>query len=168
MFLLKIGILYQTVTGNTEIIAKKIAESLSEHDIILCDVTQETIPQADFYFIGFGVRNYNCSMRMIDVFEQLSNTTYALFLTCGLYPSEKYKQALYNAIEAWLPDNSVCQGVYVCQAPVPPEVQIEIINKSPHSRDLFIDMFANGENHPDEEDFTTLRKFVNQTLVGIS
>ena len=92
---MKYAVIYQSKSGNTRLIAEKIYGALNTEDKTIVDIdTEQDIPAADVYLIGFGIHGYSCSMDISDVFEQITGGKYAVFVTCGYVPTEQYKEKL--------------------------------------------------------------------------
>lgn len=157
---MRIAIFYQSKSGNTKAIAEEIYDCLYGEEVTLHDIDKTTvIPKADIYFVGFGVHNYNCSMGVVDFFEELDRPNLALFMTSGLLPTEKYKDKISENVKVWLPDECNLIASYMCQGKTEAQVQEIIISKYKEAEDELIKMFEEGANHPNYEDISNARKF---------
>jgi len=163
VFYVKIAVVYESKTGNTQELAEEIYNYL-EDEKILCNIDEDDFPQADFYFIGFGIRNQNCSLNMTEILEKIEDAGYALFITCGFSATEKYKERILRNISAWLPDDAEYVGSFLCQGKVDEDVQEQIVNKMLESEEILYEMFNNGWSHPDETDKINLCNFVDDSL----
>lgn len=89
---------------------------------------------------------------MVNYMEEIQDAKYALFMTCGYTPSEKYKQKLMKNLDIWLPENSKLLGTYLCQGKVN-DLQISVMTNKMQERSQELRyMFEQGESHPDESD----------------
>lgn len=89
---MKYAVIYTSETGNTEELAKNIFVSLPGNDKKIINAAEMTeLPEAECYFIGFPIKNRTCGIEILDILEQLDNVKIALFATCGMPASEKYK-----------------------------------------------------------------------------
>ncbi|MCD8020197.1 MAG: flavodoxin family protein [Clostridiales bacterium] len=159
---MRYAVIYQSASGNTELIAEQIFQTIDSTDKILCDLNHmDTLPEADMYFLGFGIRYNSCSLKMLDLFEKLEdlNVKYAIFATCGFLPNERYKEKLKDNLDVWLPDTSECIDMFLCQGKVEPAQQDALINQIPVDEEKIRHMFQMGETHPDEEDFEKAEEF---------
>jgi len=165
---MKVAVVYQSKSGNIRILAEELYDSLQgvEKEIIDIDET-DYIPDADFYFIGFGIRNNSCGMDIAELFENMQDIRYALFLNCGFLPTERYKEKLLNNMDVWLPEGSELVDTFLCQGRMEKHEQDIMISKIPQSEMQLRDMFAEGSTHPDEEDLSSLRFFVSEILDSI-
>lgn len=69
--LMKTVVVYQSKSGNTRLMAEEIYEYLGDMDKDIIDIdTDNDIPEADLYFVGFGVHNNNCSMDIVDLLNE--------------------------------------------------------------------------------------------------
>lgn len=160
---MKYAVIYESRSGNTKKVAETIFEALQTEDKVMVDVHYETtIPQADFYFIGFGIRSGNCSITMVDVFEKLEGADYALFMTCGLVPSEKYEEKLLKSMNVWLPEEGKLIGTYLCQGKVEEMQQIAMKHKLFSKHEEMDAMFAQAALHPDEADLQDAAGFAQE------
>jgi len=162
---MRYAILYSSATGNTEYLAEKLYDYLSEYDIKLCNIDKcSEIPTADFYFVGFGIHNGNCSMAVVDAMEQISGAPYALFVTCGFIPTESYKEMLCQKLSVWAPDDSEFVDMFLSQGKVAEEAQKMMYEKHPDIETMLEEMFEKGEEHPNEEDINNLTTFAQHII----
>lgn len=160
---MKYAVIYQSKSGNTREIAEQIYSALwaEEKDIIDID-EEEILPQADVYFIGFGIHDGNCSMDIIDYLESLPSAKYAIFATCGYIPTEDYKKRLRGNLDVWLPDNGEYLGMFICQGKVERDRQNIMIGKMPTREVQLKKMFEEGSSHPNEEDLDAAANFAER------
>lgn len=146
-------VMYESKTGNTRMLAEEIYGALAAQDkeLIDLDVTAE-VPEADIYFIGFGVHNGSCSRSMLDYFDQITGGRFALFATCGCLPTEQYKSKLEKNLDVWLPENADYLGMLLCQGNVEPDRREIMIGKMPSREKELRQMFEDGSSHPDQGD----------------
>lgn len=162
---MKYAILYKSDSGNTEYLAERLYESLSDYYVELCNIDEcSVIPTADFYFVGFGIKNGSCSMAVVNAMEQISDAAYALFVTCGFTPTDKYKEKLCHELSVWAPDEAEYVDMFLCQGRTDEKTQMLLRDKHPQMEDIICEMFDEGENHPNEEDFENLRIFAQNII----
>ena len=163
---MKYAVVYQSESGNTRAVAETIYQSIISEDKVICDIdTDSTPPEADVYFIGFGIHNNNCSIDMVNYMEEIQDAKYALFMTCGYTPSEKYKQKLMKNLDIWLPEDSKLLGTYLCQGKVHDLQKSVMVNKMPERSQELQYMFEQGESHPDRQDLQDAAAFVSEIQV---
>ena len=122
----------------------------------------EIIPEADVYLIGGGVHDGTLSLDLIDCLDEIEGGQIALFLTCGLLPTEQYKERLERALEVWLPDEAQYLGMFLCQGAVNEAQQNRMKEKMPEVREKLVRMFEIGTEHPNEEDMEKAGEFARQ------
>jgi flavodoxin len=165
---MKCAVLYDSETGNTKQVAEEIYAAIDCTDKELLDLREETqIPQADLYFVGFPIHQKNCSMTIVDALEQIENGKITLFATCGMKPTEKYKEKLEDALSIWLPDDVEYLGMFLCQGKTT-EVQKEnFYTSNPEYRDKIREMLEDGNDHPNEEDLSAAADYVRRILAYV-
>ena len=157
---MRYAVIYQSKSGNTRLLAEQIYETLNteEKEIIDIDITTD-IPDADVYFVGFGIHNRFCSMDVLDILEQISGGHIVLFATCGYLPTEQYKVNLETHMEAWLPENADYLGMFLCQGTVETDRRKIMIGQMPSKEKELEHMFELGSVHPDQEDISSVTDF---------
>lgn len=157
------AIIYQSETGNTEEVAHEIFNSLSGKDKRIINLERETrLPKADVYFVGFGIYNGTCSMKVIDFLDEIEEGKIALFATCGFTPGDQYKNTIEHNLEVWLPDDAEYLGMYLCQGMVMDEQRAAMKEKIPEAAEQMDRMFKQGTSHPDEEDLREAARFAQR------
>lgn len=160
---MRYAVIYQSKSGNTRLLAEKIYQTIKSQNKVISDLEQlSEIPQADVYFIGFGVRNNSCSIEVINLLEKLENARYALFLTCGYMPTEQYKEALRKHLDVWLPETGTILDMLVCQGKVEWEQRDIMYRQMSEEEETLREMFYYGNNHPDEKDLESAERFVEK------
>jgi len=162
---MKYAVVYQSMTGNTRRIAEIIYNELDTPDKVLIDIDKDNdIPIAETYFVGFGVRNENCSMGLIDAFDQMQGENIALFATCGLLPADQYRVHIENQVGIWLPDDMCYFGMFMCQGNTSYEGQEKLFAKYQGREAQIQQMLEEGEYHPNNDDEESVRDFVRSIV----
>lgn len=160
---MRYAVIYQSASGNTRDLAERIFQTIDSEDKVICDLDHmETLPEADMYFLGFGIRYNSCSLKILDLFEELTNVKYAIFATCGFLPNERYKEKLMNNLDVWLPEPADFIDMFLCQGKVAPEQQDKLIAQIPVEEEKIQRMFQIGRTHPDEEDLKKAEEFTRK------
>jgi flavodoxin len=163
---MRYAVIYESETGNTKKVAEQIYDAIDSFDKELVNLKTETlIPQADIYFVGFPIHHKNCSMKIVDTLEEIESGKVALFATCGMKPTEKYKQKLEDALSIWLSNEVEYLGMFLCQGSTVEEQKEAFCNANPAYRDKITEMLLAGENHPNEDDFEDDACYVKKILV---
>lgn len=160
---MKYAVVYQSKSGNTRKIAREIYEAIDAEEKAICDIdSEDEIPEADFYFVGFGIRNGICGMDILDALEELPESKLAFFATCGFLATEQYRESLEKSLDVWLPENAEYLGMFLCQGNVEQENRRKIIEKMPNQAEKIQKMFEMGTTHPDEDDFSKAYEFTKE------
>lgn len=157
---MRYAVMYQSKSGNTRKLAKEIYGCIYSAEKELVDIDIMTgIPQADVYFIGFGVYNGTCSMEIIDCIEAIQEGYIALFTTCGFSATKEYKEKIENEMAVWISEDVEYLGMFLCQGSVPEEVREAILGKLGDKEDIVKLIFEFGSTHPDEIDMAAVVEF---------
>ena len=160
---MKYAVLFQSKSGNTGVVAQVMFEALSDNDKKIYDIDKiNELPKAEVYFVGFGVQNYNCSLKVIDILEKLRNCKCVLFATCGFLPKESYKENLVGYMKTWLPDTCELLGMFLCQGKAAEGWKQQMLKQNPTQQERLLEMFQYGEEHPDCMDLSMATEFVKE------
>lgn len=154
------AVIYQSKSGNTRMIAEEIYDALETENKILIDLDKTAqVPEADVYFVGFGIHNGFCSMEVLDCFEEIPGGSFAIFATCGYLPTDQYKFNLVKYLDAWFPEDSEYLGMYLCQGNVETERRAIMLGQMPDKERELKGMFEIGSSHPNQEDLESAADF---------
>lgn len=154
------SVIYHSQTGNTEKLAKKIYQSISAAEKSIYEMQGlQTIPSADVYFIGFGVRNGTCGIETMNCLDKIKGGKIALFATCGFIPAEQYRNQVEHNMMVWLPEHAAYLGMYLCQGKIVQAQAEKFMQTMPEARGQMEEMFQEGSCHPDESDLENASQF---------
>jgi flavodoxin len=157
---MRYAVIYDSETGNTEMLAKQIYRVLDSFEKELVNIScQSQIPDADVYFVGFPIHKKNCSLKIMNALEQIESGKLALFATCGIKPTDSYKRKLEDALKVWISDDAEYLGMFLCQGRTKEETKAYFYKTNPEYRDKLEDMFREGESHPDRADMEEAARF---------
>lgn len=166
---MKCAVLYQSKSGNTKLLAEKIYSVLESEEKELINIDESpTVPDADLYFVGFGVHGSFCSMDILDLFEKIDHGAIALFATCGCLPIDTYKYTIERKILAWLSNEVNYLGMFLCQGKVDDYRKKIIMDENKAYKNELIQMFERGDHHPNSDDLEDVSAFVKTTLDKMS
>lgn len=163
---MKYAVVYESNSMNTEQVAYAIYDALDvspAQKIIVNLGEEDELPDAEMYYIGFPVSNFNCGFRIMECFDKIQGKSVAVFATCGLMPTDKYKAKIESAIEVWIDEDTDYKGFYMCQGRTEAAQQQKMMMENPEAADAFERMFAEGEQHPDDDDLKAAADFVAGT-----
>jgi len=160
----KILVTYHSLTDNTKKVAEVILESLEGEKTIkpLEDVTHEELEQFTLLFVGFPVHSHSVPYRVEEFLKAIpKGKKTAFFCTHGsLTGSQLSREALEYA--AVVSVGARILGTFSCRGRVAPEA-LESLIKSPEHQ-LWTEMAASANTHPDESDLDDARTFARQIL----
>jgi flavodoxin len=162
---MRYAVLYDSETGNTRKLAEHIFQAIDSASKTLVDLRIDTqMPQADLYFVGFPIHKKNCGMRIVDCLEQIETGKVVLFGTCGMKPTEKYKQKLEESLGIWLSDDVEYLGLFLCQGRTTEAQKNYFCDSNPEYREKIKEMMNEGDRHPNENDFADAARYVKSIL----
>ena len=168
---MKIAIIYDSITGNTELLAKEIAKEVKPDELLVVKKVDEEIPEAELYFIGSWTDCGSCSDKIKKLFKMLHHKRIAYFETAG-FKGEDYFERLFMRVKELIPSDNKIIGHYFCQGKMPiatKERYLKMIKANPEDAKLKVslDNFEEALNHPDEDDLKKLREWVKNCLNNI-
>jgi len=153
---------YYSLTGNTKLVAEAIWESLEGEKSLksLKDITSEELPEFTLLLVGFPVHSHSTPYAVEDFLKKIPRgTKTALFSSHGsLTGSQLSREALEYA--SVLAAGTKVLGTFSCRGKVSPRA-LETLKKSPEHQ-LWIEMAATANTHPDESDLEDARTFAHQ------
>lgn len=152
---MKIAIIYQSLTGNTELIAKAIQTVLKD-EVIYFGKPKENI-EADLYFVGSWTDKGTCCEAIADFLKTLENKKIAYFGTAGFGGSAEYYQLIGNRALCHVDDSNVVENSFFCQGKMPMAVRdrfVKMIQEHPEDKNLEVSVnnFDEAFNHPNQND----------------
>lgn len=162
---MKYAVIYLSETGNTEELAKNIYVSLPGNDKTIIDAGKmDELPEAEFYFVGFPVKNRVCGIEIMNILEQLGNVKVALFASCGLPANDKYKQYIENAVSPWINDETDYKGLYLCQGKASGKFRAILEVQTGYPTEDIDRIMETAAEHPDDDDIGKLYDFVDAMI----
>lgn len=171
---MKTLIVYSSVTGNTEKVAKAIYEVFEEGTAALFPV--EKAPSAesyDFVVAGFWVDKGTADQKAREYLQTIRGKDVALFATLGAYPdSEHGINSLKNAAAVMDGSNRLV-GTFICQGKIDPRL-IEQFKNMPgnHPHQVTperLQRYEEAAKHPDAKDLQAAREafaVIKETVSG--
>ena len=151
---MKICVIYDSVTGNTKMLAdvieKKYAGMLTGNP-----------GEADVVFLGSWTDKGSLSEKMKAQAEKIHGKKVFIFGTCGFGGSAEYYERLYQRAAALLDESNEIIGHYYCQGKMPMSVKeryVSVLREHPEDKKLeaSIKNFEDALTHPDSEDLEKL------------
>ncbi len=160
-------VVYASKTGNTEKVARRIYDAVSDPDKTLVSLSDyDHRCTADTVYVGFWNNRGTCCVEVMDLLSELSGKRIALFGTCGMGDLGGYYDAVRGAVSAWIPEDSEYLGCFLCQGKMPFSIRDRYESMRDRTNyekvDALIDNFEEALLHPDEEDLKRAEEFVIQ------
>ena len=154
-------VVYNSLTGNTKMLADRISEILPNDD-----------DNDDIVFVGFWTDKGNADSKTIEYLKLLRNKKIFLFGTCGFGGSEAYFERILTNVKSNIDSSNEVIGEYMCQGKMPESVRNRYLkmkesDNCPPNIDVLIDNFDRALSHPDEKDLEKLSQIVLQTLTNV-
>ena len=148
------SIVYNSLTGNTKLLADTIRE------VLPCDNDNN-----DIVFVGFWTDKGNADSKTIEYLKLLRNKKVFLFGTCGFGGSQAYFDRILTNVKRNIDSSNEVIGEYMCQGKMPNSVRERYLkmresDNCPPNIDALIDNFDMALSHPDEEDLEKLKQMV--------
>ena len=160
---MKTAIVYESLTGNTKLLADTIAAHLGGADYI--GAPTEEAAQADTLYIGFWTDKGSCTPSLAKFLGTLQNKNIFLFGTAGFGGDSAYFEQILARVKENILESNTITGTYMCQGKMPTSVstRYEKIAQDPAQAEKMAMMIENYEralSHPNDEDLDALRKML--------
>ncbi len=165
---MKIAIVYQTMTGNTEAVAKAIREALAGEEIVYFGKPGQ-VPEADLYLVGSWTDKGLCHQSVADYLKSLDGKTLAYFGTAGFGGSDDYYGLLFQRISALIPQGTRVLGNFYCQGKMPQSVRQryeKLLEEHPGEKQMEenLENFDRALSHPDGEDLDQAKEWAKRMV----
>lgn len=161
---MKYAIIYSSKTGNTELLANVIKETM-QGECIAFGKPNLSIEDAELYFVGSWVDKGSYDKEIIEFLKTLKNKKIFLFGTAGFQSSKPYYDRILNNVKQAIDDSNTIVDEYMCQGKIPITVKqkYEAMDLTTAKFDVagFIDNFNQALTHPDHKDLSQLETMIN-------
>ena len=154
---MKEAIIYDSLSGNTESLAKEI-KSIKKNAYYekINDKLIEELLEYDIYYIGSPIIKGMCTDKIKRLLQKIENKKIFLFITTG-YKGEEYYESLTRRILEIIPKSNQILGISLCQGKMQDAVKeryIKLIQEHPEDKNLKVSLenFEQAKTHPDEND----------------
>ena len=153
--------IYSSITGNTKLIAEKIAEAACEADLFEVKSAPENLSEYEVVAIGYWLKRGGPDPLMTEFLPKVSNANVILFQTHGTEPKSEHAITAFARAAYLLGEGCKILGTFSCQGKVNPaliERRLKAGGDDPHVGG--IERWKRAATHPDEEDFQAAADFV--------
>ncbi|MDY0200882.1 MAG: flavodoxin family protein [Tenuifilaceae bacterium] len=166
-------IVYSSVTGNTQVIAKAVKDALDENACIYYGKPDRALPQnASVIFVGFWVQGGTCSPEVKQYLKSLENKKIALFGTAGFGGTEDYFETILTEVKKQIPKSNEIVGSIMFQGKMPQNALKQyqkLLDANPNDGNVLnmIYNYNNALSHPDKQDIEATKRFARDIVSQI-
>lgn len=160
---MKYAIVYSSRTGNTELLAQRLRDSLPTEDCLYMGSPNEEALAAEKLYVGFWTDKGTCDESIAAFLRSITHQQVFLFGTAGFGGAPAYFEKILAAVKKNLSETATVTGSYMCQGKMPVSVRkrYESMEESA-GRQAMLDNFDRALSHPDEQDLSALVEAARQ------
>ena len=160
---MKYAIVYISRTGNTELLAQRLRDSLPKEDCLYMGPPNEEALAAEKLYVGFWTDKGTCDESIAAFLRSITHQQVFLFGTAGFGGAPAYFEKILTAVKENLSETAAVTGSYMCQGKMPVSVRkrYESMEESA-GRQAMLDNFDRALSHPDEQDLSALVEAARQ------
>ena len=160
---MKYAIVYSSRTGNTELLAQRLRDSLPKEDCLYVGPPNKEALAAEKLYVGFWTDKGTCDESSAAFLRSITHQQVFLFGTAGFGGAPEYFEKILTAVKENLSETATVTGSYMCQGKMPVSVRkrYESMEESA-GRQAMLDNFDRALSHPDEQDFSALVEAARQ------
>lgn len=163
-------VVYSSKTGNTEIIAKAIKDTLDKDSCVYFGKIENNVmitQNSDIIFVGFYVYRGSCTEEIKVYLNKLGKKKIVLFGTAGFGGSESYYKSILSEIKKSIPESNEIIDSFMCQGKMPHSVlerYQKLLKDKPDDSNILnmISNYKSALSHPDEFDIEAVKDFVKK------
>lgn len=160
---MKYAIVYSSRTGNTELLAQRLRDSLPKEDCLYVGPPNKEALAAEKLYVGFWTDKGTCDESIAAFLRSITHQQVFLFGTAGFGGAPAYFEKILTAVKENISETATVTGSYMCQGKMPVSVRkrYESMEESA-GRQAMLDNFDRALSHPDEQDFFALVEAARQ------
>lgn len=160
---MKYAIVYSSRTGNTELLAQRLRDSLPKEDCLYMGPPNEEALAAEKLYVGFWTDKGTCDESIAAFLRSITHQQVFLFGTAGFGGAPAYFEKILTAVKENISETATVTGSYMCQGKMPVSVRkrYESMEESA-GRQAMLDNFDRALSHPDEQDLSALVEAARQ------
>ena len=157
------AIVYSSRTGNTELLAQRLRDSLPKEDCLYMGPPNEEALAAEKLYVGFWTDKGTCDESIAAFLRSITHQQVFLFGTAGFGGAPAYFEKILTAVKENISETATVTGSYMCQGKMPVSVRkrYESMEESA-GRQAMLDNFDRALSHPDEQDLSALVEAARQ------
>ena len=161
----KWGVFYSSITGNTKMVAERIAEAAGKADLLPVEEMPEDLSGYEVVALGYWLRRGGADPKMMKYLPLVKHATVILFETHGADPGSEHAVTAYARAACLLGEGCEILGTFGCQGKINPaliEKRKNAAPNDPHGGTAAMERWKRAASHPDEEDLQAAADFVAQ------
>lgn len=160
---MKYAIVYSSRTGNTELLAQRLRDSLPKEDCLYVGPPNKEALAAEKLYVGFWTDKGTCDESIAAFLRSITHQQVFLFGTAGFGGAPAYFEKILTAVKENISETATVTGSYMCQGKMPVSVRkrYESMEESA-GRQAMLDNFDRALSHPDEQDLSALVEAARQ------
>ena len=168
---MNVAIVFDSVTGNTETIAKAIRDGCKGAEVAFFGPPPPQGVEADLYFIGSWTNKGTPSEKITAFLKALHGKRAALFGTAGMGGNSAYFSSLAERAGTLLASDNTVTDTYYCCGKMPGSVRERyeaMLREQPDNEMLrhMIENFDRALSHPDEADRRAAADFARKAVAS--
>ena len=156
------SIMFTSVTGNTEILANTILNSLPlKKCTYFGKFNPEKVNDSDLIFVGFWTDKGDCTEDVKKFLNGLENKRIAIFGTAGYGNSQKYFEDILSKVSSNISQNNKFIGSFMCAGKINEKAKEKYASNEKNNKDIEIMLqnYDNSLSHPNVRDLVNIRDF---------
>ncbi len=161
----KWAVIYSSVTGNTKLVAEKIAETAGDAEVFPVDKAPEDFSDYEVVALGYWLRLGAPDPKMLKYMPTVHDAKVILFQTHGTAVNSEHAVTAYARAGYLLGDGCDILGTFGCQGKINPAMIEKRKNAGPddpHGGPKAMERWKSAATHPDEQDLANAAEFVAQ------
>ena len=168
---MRIAIIFDSVTGNTRLIAEAIRQGCEGEEIVCFGTPQNEI-KADCIFVGTWINNGRCSEKISQYLKSLTDEKIDFFGTACTAKEQDYRK-FENDMKALAGDSNRYLGCFFCQGKLRKEHKglfEKLLAQNPDDENLktIVLNFDSTLTHPDDLDRKNAMEFARSVMKQIT
>lgn len=166
---MKVAIFCDSVTGNTNKLAKCIYDTCEGHDVKVYKDFSLDMMDADIIFAGSYIKNREPSEKFKKVMRLIVDKKLFIFGTCSFGFGLNYYDLLYSNTKQYIPGSNKVMAYFYCPGKLPYSTRMKYetkLKRKPKDEEAseMLNVFDMVLKHPDENDLIDLELKVKMVL----
>ena len=152
---MKYSIVFTSRSGNTELLAQQIRDTLNAEDCIYYGPADDAALQADRIYIGSWTTRGQMDVSCQNLIHNMHNKEIFIFGTAGFGDGESYFKEVLERSCAHINEDCKLIGTFMCLGKMPDTIKDKYLLMTKNQSTM--EIFDKAKSHPDTEDLKNLR-----------